>query len=213
MNHARDLLERTPEAELEKMILELGCYASKVRNEYYWRTKDKDALPRGETVKSVVSLALERVLTGERRWNPEAQPNFLKFMRDVIDSLMNHLARSKDNALLTTVPDEGGADEISWHTGSDNAGTGPAWLTRNEATPEQALIDEESQARKNKAIRILLEECAADLTLTKVVSAMLRGCEQCGEIAEAVGIEVKEVYNAMKRLDRRITLVSRRMAG
>jgi hypothetical protein len=212
MNHARDLLERTPNDELEKMILELGRYALKVRNEYRWRTRDREALPKGETVKSIVSLALERVLTGERRWNPAQQPAFMKFMRDVIDSLINHLARSRDNALLTTLPEEGGEDEISWRAESDKVKPGAEWLARSAATPEQALLDEESQEREDKAIRILLEECVADQTLTKIVNAMLGGYYHCGEIADAVGIEVKEVYNAMKRLDRRVASVSRRLA-
>src|SRR2546428_1440584 len=165
MNHARDLLERTPGDELEKMILELGCYALRVRNEYRWRTRDREALPKGETVKSIVSLALERVLTGERRWNPAQQPDFMKFMRDVIDSLINHLARSKDNALLTTLPEVGGQDELSWRAESDKARPGAEWLVRSAATPEQALLDEESEERNNRAIRILLEECVADQTL------------------------------------------------
>src|SRR5215475_6545333 len=124
MNHARDLLERTPDDELEKMILELGCYALRVRNEYRWRTRDREALPKGETVKSVVSLAVEKVLTGERKWNPAQQPDFMKFMRDVIDSLIYHLARSKDNALLTTLQEEGGQDEMSWRAESDRAKPG-----------------------------------------------------------------------------------------
>jgi hypothetical protein len=213
MNQARDLIERMPDDELEKMILELGYYALKVRNEYQWRTRDKDALPKGETIKSVVSLAMEKVLAGERRWNPAQQPDFRKFMRDVIDSLINHLARSKDNAILTTVPEEGSEDEISWGAGAGKARPGAEWLARNVVTPEEALLDEESQEQKNKAIRILLEECAADQTLTRIVSAMLEGRDQCGEIADVVGIEVKEVYNAMKRLDRRVASVSRRMAN
>ena len=212
MNHARELLERTPDDKLEKMILELGCYALRVRNEYRWRTRDREALPKGETIRSIVSLALERVLAGERRWNPAQQPDFMKFMRDVIDSLINHLARSKDNALLTTLPEEGGQDEISWRAESDNARPGAEWLARNVATPEQALLDEESEEQKNKAIRLLLDECVADQTLTRIVDAMLGGCDHCGEIADAIGIEVKEVYNAMKRLDRRVASVSRRMA-
>jgi hypothetical protein len=212
MNHARDLLERTPEDELDRMILELGFYALKVRNEYHWRTKDREALPKGETIKSIVSLALERVLSGERRWNPAQQPDFMKFMRDVIDSLINHLARSKDNALLTTLPEEGFQDEICWRPEPDDARPGAEWLARSEATPEQALIDEESEEQKNKAIRILLDECVGDHTLSKVVGAMLGGCDHCGEIAAAVGIEVREVYNAMKRLDRRVASVSRRLA-
>jgi hypothetical protein len=213
MNHARDLLERTPEDELEKMILELGFYAVKVRNEYRWRTKDREALPKGETITSIVSLALEKVLAGERRWNPAQQPDFPNFMRDVIDSLINHLARSRDNALLTTLPEEGFQDEISWRAEPDMARPGAEWLARNEATPEQALLDEESEEQKNKAIRILLDECVADQTLSKIVGAMLGGCDHCGEIAAAVGIEVREVYNAMKRLDRRVASVSRRLAG
>jgi DNA-directed RNA polymerase specialized sigma24 family protein len=213
MNQARDLLGRMSEDELEKMILELGYYALKVRNEYRWRTKDKEALPKGETVNSVVSLALEKVWSGERRWNPEQQPNFMKFMRDVIDSLINHLARGKDNVLLTPAPDEESGDYQDRHTGSKKAAQDTEWLARCEATPEQVLIDKESQAQKDEAIRALLEECAGDRVLTKIVNAMLEGYDQCGEIAEVVGIEVKDVYNAMKRLDRKIASVSRRMAN
>jgi hypothetical protein len=210
MNQARDLLGRMTDDKLERMILELGYYAAKVGNEYRWRTKEKEALPKGETVNSVVSLALEKVLSGERRWNPAQQPDFMKFMRDVIDSLMNHLARGKDNVLLTPAPD--GDSEGDWHTGSKQAAHDVEWLARSEATPEQALIDKESQAQKDEAIQALLQECAGDQVLTKIVNAMLEGYAQCGEIAQVVGIEVKDVYNAMKRLDRKIASVSRRMA-
>jgi hypothetical protein len=211
MNQARDLLGRMPDDELEKMILKLGYYASKVRNEYRWRMKEKEALPKGETVNSVVSLALEKVLSGERRWNQAQQPDFMKFMRDVIDSLINHLARGKDNILLTPALDED--SEGDWQTESKKAAHDTEWLARSEATPEQALIDKESQAQRDEAIRALLEECAGDQALTKIVNAMLEGYDQCGEIAQVVGIEVKDVYNAMKRLDRKIASVSRRMAN
>jgi hypothetical protein len=211
MNQARDLLGRMSDNELERMILELGYYASKVRNEYRWRMKEREALPKGETVNSVVSLALEKVLSGERRWNPAQQPDFMKFMRDVIDSLINHLARGKDNTLLTPALDEDSGGD--WHTGSKKAAHDTEWLARSEATPEQALIDKELQAHRDEAIRALLEECAGDQALTKIVNAMLEGYDQCGEIAQVVGIEVKDVYNAMKRLDRKIASVSRRMAN
>jgi hypothetical protein len=100
---------------------------------------------------------------------------------------------------------------MSWRAESDRAKPGAEWLARSEATPEQALLDEESEEQKNKAMRILLEECVADQILTKIVGAMMGGCDHCGEIAAAIGIEVKEVYNAMKRLDRRVASVSRKM--
>jgi hypothetical protein len=212
MNPANDLLERMPDDELNKMILELGYYALKVSNEYHWRTKNKDALPKGETIESIVSQALEKVLTGERSWNRAQQPDFTKFMRDVIDSLINHLAGSKDNAILTPVPEEGSEDERNWHTGA-RADPKIDWLARLENTPEQVLLDKESSKQKDKALRLLLEECAGDQVLTKIVNAMLGESNQYDEIANVVGIEKKEVYNAMKRLDRKIATVRRKMTN
>jgi hypothetical protein len=211
MNHASDLLGRMPEDELDKMILELSYYASRVRSEYRWRTIEREALPKGETVKSIVSLAVEKVLSGERRWNPEQQSDFRKFMRDVIDSLINHLAQGKDNTLLTPAPEEGRKEELDWHTGSKKAAP-TEWLARNEATPEQLLLERESQAQKDEAIQALLNECAGDQILTNVVNAMLEGYDQCREIAAVLGISVKEVYKAMRRLDRKVALVRRKTA-
>ena len=212
MDEARDLIGRMPEDELEKMILQLSYYACRVSSSYRWRIKEKYALPNGETVNSIVSLAFQKVFSGERRWNPAQHPDFMNFMRDVIDSLINHLAWGKDNTSLSPVPAEGSEDYLAWHTGSKNAA--PAeWLARSEATPERALIEKEWQVQKEEAIRLLLEECAGDPMLSKVVAAMLEGYDQCREIAEVAGIDVREVYNAMKRLDRKIASVSRIMAG
>jgi hypothetical protein len=212
MNHVSDLLGRMPEDELEKMILELGHYASKVRNEYRWRTRDREALPKGETVNSIVSLAVEKVLSGERRWNPEQHPDFKKFMRDVIDSLINHLAQGKDNILLSPEPEEGREDDPDWHTGAQRAGQ-TEWLARSEPTPEQAFLERELEEQKDDAIRALLEECAGDQMLTKIVNAMLEGYDQAREIAAFLGIDVREVYKAMRRLDRKVAAVRKRMAN
>jgi len=64
--------------------------------------------------------------------------------------------------------------------------------------------------RQRFADRALGWSLRLGMTMT-IVGAMMGGCDHCGEIAAAIGIEVKEVYNAMKRLDRRVAAVSRRM--
>lgn len=211
MNEARDLIGRMPDEELEKMILQLSYYASRVRSAYRWRIKEGGALPRGETVNSIVSLAFEKVYAGERHWNSAQQPDFMKFMRDVIDSLIYHLAWGKDNTSLAPAPAEESEDYRQWHTGA-NAAPDAEWLARSEATPEEALIAKEWQAQKDVAIRLLMEECGEDAGLTRIIDAMLDGCDRCADIAEAAGLEVREVYNAMKRLDRKISSVRKRMA-
>ncbi|MBO0719521.1 MAG: hypothetical protein J2P41_01785 [Blastocatellia bacterium] len=209
MNEARDLIGRMPDEELEKMILQLSYYTSKVRRSYRWRIKEGGALPKGETVNSIVSLAFEKVYAGERRWDSALQPDFMKFMRDVIDSLIYHLAWGKDNTSLAPVP----AEEIEeWQSSLANAEPAAEWLARGEATPEETLIAKESRAQKDLAIRLLLEECAEDASLIRIVDAMLDGCDRCADIAEAAGLEVRDVYNAMKRLDRKIASVRKRMA-
>ena len=80
------------EAELGNLIKELGRYALSVsRSKPRWRTDDPVNLPRGESVDSIVSLAFEKLLTGERVWNPEKEPELKSYLMGVIDSLVESL--------------------------------------------------------------------------------------------------------------------------
>jgi len=51
---------------------------------------------------------------------------------------------------------------------------------------------------------LLIDECGDDDILIKVLEAMMDGAEKSAEIAEATGIPIKDVYNATKRLDRKL---------
>lgn len=57
------------------------------------------------------------------------------------------------------------------------------------------------------------DECADDKVLLGVLEAMLDGAETPAEISQAKGIPVKDVYNATKRLDRKLETVRIRIAG
>ena len=101
---AHAALARLPEIELQRMIMELGRYALSVSSKLRWRTRDATQLPRGETVDSIVSLAFTKVLNGERQWDPVHAPDIKKYLMDVIDSLLYHLATSRDNTTITAIP-------------------------------------------------------------------------------------------------------------
>lgn len=206
---AREALAQMSEEELTELILHLGRYALRESSRLRWRTGNPVELPGGETVESIVSLALEKVLSGERRWNPRSSPEIKKYLMDVIDSLLNHLATGKENVMFTTASPASDHEETA--SRSDPREQGAGWLARREESPEAALLRKEEEEIGDRAIGMLMEESRADPVLARVLEAMLSGEEKAGRIAEVVGVEVKEVYNAMKRLDRKVAQVFGRM--
>jgi hypothetical protein len=215
MNNARDLIDGMTAEEYELLTLHLGRYAMRVSKIYRWRTGNSHDLPGGHTTESIVLEAIEKAWLGERNWDSEKQPDFKKYLMDVIDSLLYHLATGKDNELLTPEPEPGTDDGEDWHTGSPKRHWRTDWLVRKAATPEEELLEKEETARETEArdhaIEMLMEEARGDEELTYVIQAMLDGYDKAGEIAGVTGIDVRDVYNIMKRLNRKVAAVSRRL--
>lgn len=206
---AREALARMSEDELAELILRLGRYALRESNRLRWRTNDSVELPGGETIDSIVSLALEKTLSGERRWNSETHPKLQEYLMDVIDSLLSHLATGRDNSLFTkaTSPDGTVIKEDKPHTVAQDA----EWLTRGGVSPETLLLHQEEVELHERALELLREECGRDPILMRIIEVMLDGNEKAEQIATAAGLNCSEVYNAMKRLSRKAARVSLRL--
>lgn len=199
---ARAALAQLSDDALQTLILELGRYALSVSSRLYWRSGNAVDLPLGETVDSIVSKALTKVLTGERRWNPQTAPDFQKYLMGVIDSLLSHLAQHKDNTTLRAVP--------RLADGSD-ALVRPApgvtdWLQEPQ-DPESALLQHEKTAYEDRVLQYLLDVSQDDPLVMQIIQAMQDGYDKPGEVATMLGMPVSEVYNAMKRLDRKMMRV------
>jgi hypothetical protein len=206
LKRAREAFTRMTEDELTEMILRLGRYTLRECNRLRWRTGDSVELPGGETVDSIVSLALEKTLSGERHWNPEARPNLQEYLMDVIDSLLNHLATGKENTLFIPAA---ASDAIE--VGRAGSQKEAEWLARVEISPEASLLRQEEEELQEQALELLWEESRNDPILVRVLEALLEGNEKADRIAAATGLNIREVYNAMKRLDRKAALVSSRI--
>lgn len=209
LNEAREALTRMSEDELTDMILQLGRYALRESNRLRWRTGDSVELPGGETVDSIVSLALEKTLSGERRWNPKSKPNIQEYLMDVIDSLLSHLATGKDNRLFVTAS-SAPIDSVESGRTSSSQGhqTESAWLARSGISPEDAVSKIEEEKLHERAIELLILSAQDDPVLVRVIEAILLGNDKADRIASATGMDIREVYNAMKRLDRKAARVS-----
>jgi hypothetical protein len=178
-NQAYEILSQiTP-----RMIKELGRYASSVSRPLRWRTGNPKELPGGETDESIVSKAIQLVLkgaleessgvksspkAGSRRWDPQKQPNLQKYLMDVIDSLLNHLAHSPDNKIFTRIPDKGLG---KWEAGLKPRTADTEWLVRTSRSPEELLLQREKAELEDRALDMLEEEAAGDKVLSKVIKA------------------------------------------
>ena len=199
---ARAALAQLSDDALQTLILELGRYALSVSSRLYWRTGNAVDLPRGETVDSIVSKALTQVLSGERRWNPQAAPDLQKYLMGVIDSLLSHLAQHKDNTTLRAVPRLDDDSEALLRP----APGATAWHQEPQ-DPESVLLQHEQTAYEDRVLQHLLDVSQDDPLVTQIIQAMRDGHDKPGEVATALGLPVSDVYNAMKRLDRKMMRV------
>lgn len=219
MNQARIYLDSLSDVEQTELLLNLTDYAEGKARGKDWRTGNHVELSNAETYFSVVTLAFERVLEGRRAWNPEAEPSFKKYMFDVIDSLLSHLARSKDNRLF--VNEKSGRFVAALDRENDGVLTiaeekfvcikdqkqfeNSEWLVRKQASPEDELILAEELAEKkdfhNKVLQAIYEAIADDEEVSAMVEAMKQGIEKPEAIAAFAKIDVERIYNARKRLN------------
>jgi len=199
--------------EWQQIILDLGWYALSVSRRLRWRTQNPIDLPRGETVDSIVSKALEKVFSGDREWNPEQAPDIKRYLMGVVDSLLNQLAENKDNTLLTVTPKPDSADAVAWESGSSERDPTTDWMVPARPSPETVMLEKERIRLEDRALGLLIDECSDDQTLLKVLEAKMDGHDKPAEIAKVVGISIQEMYNATKRLDRKLEKVRGQIAN
>lgn len=210
---ARNELAKLTDEQIGRLAKELGWYALNVSNKLFWRTRNSVELPKGETIESIVSLAFEKLYSGEREWEPQKDPDLKKYLMDVIDSLLSHLSTSKDNTLLSATSDVAKQTEMDWEAGSKERRPEREWLVASTRTPEELLIDAETARREERVLDELAKACSEDDQLTKILRAIREGCDQPGEISKSTGISIKDIYNASKRLDRKAATIRNQLEG
>ena len=209
---AYEAISRISDDEWRNIALDLERHALSVSRHLRWRTRNPIELPGGETVTSIVSKAIEKLFCSDRDWDPDEEPDVKKYLQGVIDSLLNHLAESHDNILITIAPEPGSTDYAAWESGSRKRDPTANWLVPRDRSPEAVLLQQEQGSLEDRALELLVEECSDDPVLMGVLEAMMDGYDKPAEISKHKGIDIQEVYNAVKRLDRKVENVRKRLA-
>lgn len=191
----RDLLDAHP---WEDTVPRLVKYARAKMRELVWQGIFGGPAPGGQQAYDLVADAVGKLLDGRRAWDPEAQPDLFLHLRGIVDSDVGHLAVSLGNRL--TLRAAGRRDD-------DEADDAPDPIESHASTtpdPEaKALLDE--QARLSDEFLIELDLFLQDEPdLQTIVEAIVDDAEKPAEIAATLKIDVKSVYAARKRLQRRV---------
>ena len=152
------------------------------------RGDDDDALSR--RARELIHEVTYRILEGRRTWVEDV--DFQAFMKLQMKSVAwNEWKRLKR------------LDSIDQHTKTEDGGE---VLTKELATDPHPLDTALTEQEAEERVYELLEAAEGDETLTKVIEAYLEDdCERPRHVASRLGISEKDVYQAQRKLERRVT--------
>ena len=192
-----ELFRKLQEADWKAIGKKLAAYATWKAQNFAWRSGNHKDLACGLQGMDIAQAAIEKVLTGERAWNPD-RGDLLPYLKGVVDSLISHLADSLDNCLQSRIVE---ADE------------GKDLLDRTALQAERyddfgfLSSDQRKQGTNsegdNERVGELFAAVEGKDDLIAVLDVVMRsGATKPAEIAAELGLEVTEIYNRLKRLRR-----------
>ncbi len=203
---AKDPLIRVPIAELDEQTRQrffkrLESHYARVLVEGRWVAftfgggkDDEKQLDR--RARDLINEAVMQVLRGRRTWNPDV--DFVVFVKLTMKSIAsNEWKKARRNESMH--------DEAE----GDDGNRAPKRQFAEEDDPLQLALDEQAAEAR---VYELLEAAEGDDVLTRVVDAYLQdGCEQPRHVATRLGMSVKDVYQAQRKLERRVTSMRKKV--
>lgn len=193
-DEALDELLALSEAELETLLKRLTLHAHCKMRHLTWRglyVNRGGSPPGGYEPYDFALDAIEKMLDGTRPWNRKVYPTIEAALRAIIDSDINHLAESADNARSRRLASESSKGE-----------TAQVHQVRGtEPNPLDAVIDLDWQERFHKAV---MKELKDDDFLVNVFESLAAGFTKPEEIATLLDTTVEDVNNAKRRLRRKL---------
>jgi hypothetical protein len=171
------------------LLNRLTIYAERKYTRLGWFSKGRYKSPSGQGPDDVAAEAITRLIEGRRNYDEQKHPDLLVYLRNVVDSIVSHVIESADfkrsKAMPYAVTEDGGVEEIELESG--------------DAGPSHTYLQKDLHKTVNT---ILQEKFAVDKVVLGIIECMKAGIYKDAEIAECHDVEVKEVYNARKRLKR-----------
>ena len=190
------------DAEWEDLTERLTLYASCKLVRRYWRglrVKKGESVTKGKEATDLAGDAIVAVIEGKRAsWNKDAYPDFYRFLQSVVDSRISALVRSPENKRTRRIehPHEG-------------ASLPEVYAVESDTPPPDELVEDAEWKERFRAT--LAKEVGEDSLVLSLFECLDVGMTDRSEIAELLGVSVNDIYNAQKRLQRRVEAVLKKL--
>jgi len=157
----------------------------------YLGWQDERIGPKGKCPQDIAFEAISEVLNGTRRYNRETYPNFMDFLKSIADSLIYHFMKSAKyeskivKPIPTIITKQGEYKQVELEDKVND----PAQTCVNKDIVEKVKDIISQEFNDDAAVKGLLECLEADIT-------------KPADMAEVLAVNVKEIYNARKRLQK-----------
>ena len=139
-------------------------------------------LPNGQRAEDAVQTAVTQAWDWERKWNTRAYPDLIDFLSSAIDSIISNMVAGADHK----------------HRGQLPAGWEPP------ADPSAFTLDKLADDECHDVLRRALRDVTADDALAREVMTAFMAGQSPGEIAADLSKDVEDVYNAIRKVKRRL---------
>jgi len=183
------LIER---ALTDDLLVEAVAYAAAKLRGLAWRGRQGGAVPGGREAADMVQTAVERTLSGRRKWDPVEVPEFNRHLTGAIDSIVSALVVGAENRR---------SGEIVPYADESEAACIERLLTAHDYS---GPTREEESANSEFMLAVTDEVGKDDPPLQRILECMLMDEIYKREaIANHLGITPDDVTNATKRFKRR----------
>lgn len=198
----QEILDLSQEAQDQEWLLKrLTRHAFFKMRRLAWRgayVMRGGSVPGGYEPYDFAMDAIRKAMDGDRLWNREKHEKLEDFLRSIIDSDINHLVESVDNAKGRRLTRESG-----------NGDTVAAYeIPGVEPNPYVVVVDKEWQNSFHEAA---MKELKGEEFLIKLLECMEAEITEPQEIAEVLGSTVNHVNNEKKKLRRRLDTLDTRI--
>lgn len=179
------------EDQWRKILDRLTVYAQRKFVRLGWKSKNGYRTPHGQGPEDIASEAIVRIIENKRVYNAQRCPDFEQFLRGCVDSIISYIINSPDfkkrEAMPCITTSEGETEEIE--------------PEGRDIDPLQICIEKDIV---EKVKSILKENFAEDIIVSGIYECLNAGIDKRSEQAEYLGVDVKEIDNAQKRLQRAV---------
>lgn len=194
--------EHLQKVNWESIGLRLTYYAVKKAYRYRWNSKIAIG---GVSPEDLAHEAIAKIFDEKRKWDPQKDPDLFKYLTGVVDSLISHLADSPDRTRVRGIPqsEDGKIVEERLKMADPESETA-RHLRRPNLNPEQILLNKEQEQIEQRAFKGLLKATEGDSDLEALLVCIMDGVCKPSEIAKATGMDINQVYQLRRKLNRKV---------